>query len=371
MLNPTRLDSSPGVRTLVILAYLVVAVAGLRIAAPILVPVAVAAFIAIVSLPALYAFTRGGIPRPLAIILVVLLDAAVLAFIGWIVYESATEVRAALPAYLNRFAEIEASALAQLQRWGLEVTAIPYVDFYQPEIAFDLATRALRGVTGAVSAAFLVLLLVVFMLGEAANLPLKIRTVLGDRANDVAHYARIVGEVQRYLALKTAISLATGLIIGVSAWFIGVDFALLWGLLAFLLNFIPSIGSIIAAIPALTVALLQLGLGPTFALALVYLAVNVTLGNFLEPTLMGRRLGLSTLVVLFSLLFWGWVWGITGMLLSLPLTMAAKIVFENTPDLRWLATMMGPGLVEHEAAALAPGRLTGVHPDPAEPPAGT
>jgi AI-2 transport protein TqsA len=354
-MNSPQAEATPGVRALTLIAYFMIVVAGLRIAAPLLIPIAVATFIAIVSLPALMAFTRAGVPRPLAILLVVLLDALVLGVIGWIVFESASEVGAVLPAYLIRFQELEASLLATLQRWGVDIAMIPYPDLYQPERLFDLATRVLRGVTGAVSTAFLVLLLLVFMLSEAAILPGKIRRVLGGHAGDVAHYARIVGEVQRYLALKTAISLTTGLVIGVSAWMLGVDFALLWGLLAFLLNFIPSIGSILAAIPALSIALLQLGLGHTVALAAVYLAVNVALGNFLEPTLMGRRLGLSTLVVVLSLLFWGWVWGIVGMLLSLPLTMAVKIVLENTRDLRWVATLMGPAILEQKVDEVVPG----------------
>jgi AI-2 transport protein TqsA len=121
-------------------------------------------------------------------------------------------------------------------------------------------------------------------------------------------------------------------------------------------------------VPAILIALLQLGIGSALAIAAVFMLVNVALGNIIEPHLMGRRLGLSTLVVLLSLLFWGWVWGIVGMLLSLPLTMAAKIAFENTRDLRWIGTLLGPGLIERKVDAAvyepdAPERRT---PPPAE-----
>lgn len=370
LLSPRRLETAkPGFRALLIFAAAVVCVAGLRIAAPLLVPIMIAGFIAIVNLPVLGAFLRARVPRPLAILLIVLLDVAVIALIGWTVFQSATEVRAALPAYLGRFSQIEASAIATLQRYGVEVTVIPYTDLYRPDLLLDVAARVVRGVTGAVSTAFLVMLLVAFMLGEAAILPAKIRRIVGDRASEAVHYARIVEQVQHYLAIKTLVSLTTGVLIGVSAWLLGVDFALLWGLIAFLLNFIPSIGSIIAAIPAIVIALLQLGIGGALAITAVYLLVNVALGNIIEPHLMGRRLGLSTLVVLLSLLFWGWVWGIVGMLLSLPLTMAAKIAFENTRDLRWVATLLGPGVLEREVDSLVLDAEPGLDdaPSPAPP----
>jgi AI-2 transport protein TqsA len=121
---------------------------------------------------------------------------------------------------------------------------------------------------------------------------------------------------------------------------IGVDFAPTWGLLAFLLNFIPNIGSIIAAVPAILLALIQLGLPSALLTLLGYLVVNITIGNFLEPRVMGRSLGLSTLVVFLSLLFWGWVLGPIGMVLSVPLTMTAKIALAVNEDTRWLAVLL-------------------------------
>ena len=144
----------------------------------------------------------------------------------------------------------------------------------------------------------------------------------------------------------------TGVIIGVALWLIGVDYPVLWGVLAFMLNFVPNIGSIIAAVPAVLLTIVQLGIGPAFLVAVVYVAVNILIGSILEPRFMGKGLGLSTLVVFVSLIFWGWVLGPVGMLLSVPLTMIFKIALESSPETRWIAVLLGsspPALPETPA----------------------
>jgi predicted PurR-regulated permease PerM len=155
-------------------------------------------------------------------------------------------------------------------------------------------------------------------------------------------FTKIIVDVQRYLGIKTLISLATGILIGVWVAILGVDFPILWGILAFLFNYIPSLGSILAAVPTLLLALVQLGPGPAALVGLGYVVVNVALGTFVEPYFMGRKLGLSTLVIFLSLVFWGWVWGPVGMLLSVPLTMVVKILLENSENFRWVAVLLAP-----------------------------
>jgi len=182
----------------------------------------------------------------------------------------------------------------------------------------------------------------VFILSEAAGFPAKLQAAFGHRESS-DRFANIKREVQHYLGIKTLISLTTGSIVAAATAIIGVDYPLLWGMLAFLLNFIPTFGSILAAIPPVMLATVQLGAGHALAVALVFVSVNVGLGNFVEPYFMGRRLGLSTLVVFLSLVFWGWVWGPVGMLLSVPLTMIVKIMLENTEDLAWVAVLLGAG----------------------------
>jgi AI-2 transport protein TqsA len=369
-----RIESYGRLRVLLTAASVVVIVGGMRVAAPLLVPLAVALFLAIVSLPPLR-FLRGhGVPRSLAILLIVLADAALVGMIGWIVLLSASQVPDAFPTYALRWAELEGVLLARLHEWGVEVTGVPYADLVQPERLLGLASATLLSLTNLASASLLVLLYLVFILGEASGVPGKLHAAIGARAGTLARLAPIVEEVQQYLALKTMISLATGVLIGAAAALLGVDFALFWGLLAFVLNFIPNIGSIMAAVPAVAVALLQLGPGTAALLAVVYLAVNLVIGNLLDPAIMGRRLGLSALVVMVSLAFWGWVWGIVGMLLAVPLTMAAKIALENTRSLRWIAVLLGPAAYPqpglHEPGGAAPAAAEPLEPA-VEPPFAT
>jgi predicted PurR-regulated permease PerM len=148
------------------------------------------------------------------------------------------------------------------------------------------------------------------------------------------------------MVIKTLISLATGLLIGIWLTVLGVDFPILWGFLAFLLNFVPSIGSSVAAIPAVLLAFIQLGMGRALMAAAGYMAVNFILDNIIETKLMGKKLGLSTLVVFLSLIFWGSLLGPVGMVLCIPLTMTLKFACQNYKDTQWIAVLLGP-----EAAA--------------------
>jgi predicted PurR-regulated permease PerM len=166
------------------------------------------------------------------------------------------------------------------------------------------------------------------------------RAAMGSPEADLHRFARAAREIQKYLGLKTAISALTGLLIGGWVALLGLDFALTWGFLAFLLNFIPNIGSIIAAIPAVLLALVQLGPAQAVLVAVGFIVVNVVLGNLVEPQLMGRTLGMSTLVIFLSLVFWGWLWGPVGMFLSVPLTMILKISMENSRHLKSVAMML-------------------------------
>ncbi len=187
----------------------------------------------------------------------------------------------------------------------------------------------------------LIYLTTVFILLETSILPGKIRNAMEKNTEAFDNLASIAGDVKKYLALKTAISLVTGILVAVWLMFLGVKYAILWGLIAFLLNFVPSIGSIVAAVPPCALALVQLGVFPAVLVIVGYLVVNITIGNIIEPRVMGQRMGLSTLVVFLSLVFWGWVLGPMGMLLSVPLTMTVKIVLQSHPDTRRLAILLG------------------------------
>lgn len=331
---------SPGLRFLLSAACLVVVIAGLRGASTIMVPLALALFVAVVSLPLLNFLKRKSVPGSVAIFFVVLFDAAALFLFGWLVSLAALEIRDELPQYLFTIRVLENDAILWLAERGVEVRASPIADLLQPERLLDIISVVLLGATDILTGVFLVTLIFVFMLAEASSFPRKVRMVMGNESGDLSRATKVVKEVQHYLAIKTVVSAATGMTIGVITWGLGLDFPLLWGLLAFLLNYIPNVGSIIAALPAILVALLQLGPGMALLVGLVYFAVNALFGNLIEPLLVGYQLGISTLVVILSLVFWGWVWGAAGMFLSVPLTMALKIGLEHSDEFRWVAHLM-------------------------------
>lgn len=332
----------PGARMLLVMACFVVVIAGMKAAASLVLPFLIAIFLAMISLPLLNWLQDRRFPAPLAVSLTISASLLVLGGIAVLVGGSIRGFAEEAPKYKERLELMSQGLLQSLQSYGINVQDQFVADMINPAQAVDLVTGTLRGVAGVLSNLLLVLLTIVFILLEAAGFPAKLRAAFGVRGSS-DRFANIKNEVQHYLGIKTLVSLTTGGVVAGSLAAIGVDFPLLWGMLAFLLNYIPAFGSILAAIPPVLLAIVQLGPGRAVATALVFVGVNVVLGNFVEPYFMGRRLGLSTLVVFTSLVFWGWVWGPVGMLLSVPLTMIVKIMLENTEDLRWLAVLLGTG----------------------------
>jgi AI-2 transport protein TqsA len=337
-------EVGPGGRFLILMAAAVIVVAGLRAGAPILVPFSFALFLAILSLPVMLWLQGKGVPTPFAIVLAVLLDLAILGIVILLATQSLADLQDRLPGYASRFNAIYQSWIDALQARG--IPASEYLTGQLDEIIsataiMDQVRTLLTWGAAFVSGVFIVVLIMVFILAEASVFPAKFRAVLGRGDEDLGRFTKITGEVLDYLVIKTAVSLGTGVCIGLWAWVMGLDFPILLGLIGFALNYVPTIGSILAAIPAVILAIIQMGgIGPILAVAAGYLVINIIFGNLLEPHLLGRRLGLSTLVVILSLVFWAWVWGPVGALLAVPLTMVMKIMLENTEDLRWVAILL-------------------------------
>lgn len=351
-MTPKSTSGSGGSQALLAAASVVIILAGLRAAAPFLVPLMLAVFLTVINLPVLAWLRRLRVPSPLAVLLVVLFTFGLLGLIGWVGTESLSDIRASLPEYARRLEQVESAIVGTLREFGIDVPPGLYADFAAPDRIVGLASGVVVEAAALVSSAFVVLLYTIFMLAEAAGFPRKLRAAIGRTDADLGQLAEVVGDIQRYLAIKTAISLATGLLVGLWLWGLGVDFALLWGLVAFVLNYVPNVGSVVASIPGVLFALLQFGPGVAAIAAAGYLVVNFLLGNLLEPHVMGRGFGLSTLIVVISLVFWGWLWGPIGMLLSVPLTIIVRIAIEYVDDLRWLAVLLGSS-AEQQATAEA------------------
>ena len=206
----------------------------------------------------------------------------------------------------------------------------------------ELVANLFSGLQGLLANFFLIIFTVVFLLLEASSFPGKLQLVLTASRGDPEYFKRFTSGVQRYLGIKTIVSLVTGVAAAALTAAFGLDFPLLWGLLAFLFNYVPNIGSLIAAIPAVALALIQFGFGQATMIAAGYFIINITIGGIIEPRVVGRGLGLSTLVVFLSLVFWGWVFGPVGMLLSVPLTMTAKIALDSSDRTAPIAVLLGP-----------------------------
>lgn len=345
MAEKSPIRRGPGV--LLTLAGLIILIAGLQAAEPIVVPFLLSVFLAMLGVPLLARLTGWGVPHFLAVLLVVLSMGIVLVGLGSVVASAVTALQDNIPAYQKRFADLTDSLQTWLAGRGIEVGVRQSVQeeiraLFGREELLALGGGIISSVANLVSTSILVVLTAIFMLSEAAGLPAKVRAAFGGSSGSRLELSGVVSQVHRYLMIKTAVSLMTGLVLGLWVWVLGVDFPVLWGLLAFLLNYIPNIGSIIAALPPVVLGLIQPdgGVGLALAVILGYLTVNIVVGSIVEPTWMGERLGLSTLVVFLSLVFWGWVWGGVGMLLSVPLTMMAKILLQNSDELRWIATLM-------------------------------
>ncbi len=318
-----------------------IVIAGMRAATPILVPFLFSLFLAILTAPPLNWLQRRGVPTSIALFLVILmvtvLGLVVIAFVG----RSLANFLDDLPAYQRRLDTEKLAFLEWLEHQGIDLPKQAEPNFLNTGSAMVLIRGLLNGLGFAISNGVLILVLTLFLLLEAAGFPVKLQALPGDANHSIGRLRRIIDEVRHYMAIKTWISLLTGLMAGVLVLALGVNYPFLWGLLAFLLNYIPNIGSIIAAVPPVMLALVQRDAATAGWMTLGYLAINGLVGYLIEPRWMGRGLGLSTLVVLLSLVFWGWVLGPAGMLLSVPLTMVVKIALESSEETRWIAVMLG------------------------------
>lgn len=335
-----RMEKQPGGRFLLVLACIVVVVAGLRIARPILVPFVLALFIAVVSMPVMFWLRKKGVWAPVAIALTVLLDALVFAAMIVMVVVSLADLDEQLPRYIGGAQAIYSRWILELDANGVPASTYLNSNLMVPARVIAVIRGTAQGLLQIVSVSFLVGVIMVFILAEATVFPFKFLAILRGTGQGTLRIAHIIQEVQAYLWLKALTSLATAVCVTVLCRLANIDFSVLLGLIAFVLHFVPTIGSIIASVPAVVLALILHGEVTAIVVALGYLGISTVIGSLIDPQIMGHRLGLSTLVVVLSLLFWGWVWGPVGALLSVPLTMVLKIVLQNVPDLRWIAVLL-------------------------------
>lgn len=331
-----------GGRALVVLAAVTLTLGGIKLAASIFVPFFLASFFAVVTAPIVLRVRARGAPLLLAVALGFFLDMAAIAVLVAFALGSLRALYERLPEYQEHASAFVASVAAYLSAFDVPLTSTELEQIVDPAEVLGVVGNALRGVARAAASTSLMLVLLLFMLLEAAGIRDKLSAVAGPGTRSNGQLLRTSLEVQKYLVVKALASLATGILVGFWVYAMGFDLPVLWGFLSFALNFIPTIGSIIAAVPAMLLSLITHGATYSLTLGAGYLAANLFIGNFVEPRILGRTLGLSPLVVVLSVVLWGYLLGPVGAFVSVPLTMIVKIFLYSNEDLRWFAVLIGP-----------------------------
>ncbi len=340
--------------TILLAASVVIVLGGATLASAIVVPLLLSMFITIILLVPVEALMRRGVPTWLSLLIVVVVMLVFFAGIFVIAGSSASAFTADLPGYQAQLQALIANVSAWLDARGVDVSASGLKDVLNPQRIVSFFQRFLGDIGGALSNIMLIVFTVVFMLSDTSLIKQKLAWHQQQHSaveGQLGSLSDLVVLLATYTKIKAAVSLLTGFLIWLGLSFMGIKYPVLWGLLAFLLNFIPTIGSIIAAFPVLLLAMLSLDPVLLMMIVALYLTVNIVVGNFVEPIWMGEEVGLSTLIVFLSMVFWGWLFGPVGMILSVPLTIAVKFLSLRNPSTLWLAVLLSNKVEETTASA--------------------
>lgn len=315
----------------------------LSVARIVVMPFLLSVFLSFMLIPLIHWQTRKRIPKLIAIFTSFIAAALFIVVIGLLAYSGTKDFRKRLPDYERKLVEAYNKAAKQMEVLPADFRKVDWESQLNLQSVSRLVLSSLGNFLSFLTHSFIVFVFLLFILLELDQLPDKVERAFGAEASRRLLVAaeKISGQIQTYLVYKTLISAATGTLVwGMLNWF-NVDFAILWGLLAFLLNFIPNIGSTVAAVPPILVTFVQTeSLATTSLVFLLFTVIQVTIGGILEPRIMGGGLNLSPIVVFGSLIFWGWIWGVPGALICVPLAAAVKIVCDNVDSLRWIGTMI-------------------------------
>ncbi len=323
-----------------IAAYLIIIAIAMS-ASDIISPILFALFISVILTQPIKWLQKHKVPAALSVFLV--LTGAFLLFFGVaeVIGNSIAQLLSSAPKYEARLTQLTASIFSALQGLGFDVSLSNLESAISAEKIVSYSGSFLESITSLMGNMFLILFILIFVLLELSSFSVKINAVYGPTKGSKTYFSVIRHHIRRYLGLMTGISALTGFVVWIALIIIGVDYAILWAFIAFALNFIPNIGSIVAAMPAVLFAGLQLGFGGAAYTFFSFGLINMVIGNIVQPQIMGKGLGLSTLVVFISLIFWGYIFGTVGMFLSTPLTMIVKNILQHNPNTKWIAILLG------------------------------
>ncbi|MFK5855293.1 MAG: AI-2E family transporter [Bacteroidota bacterium] len=336
-MNKTDIQSNPA---LTFAAYLII-ISVAMYASSIITPILLALFISIILAQPIKWLEKKKIPNGWAVTMV--LTGSFLLFFGMgeIIAQSVAQFTQDAPQYADKLSNLSTSIFNTLHGFGFDLSIDNIENTVNPGKVMGYGALFLGEIGSLMGNLFLIVFVLIFVLLEINSFSVKMNAIIDTSDGAVSYFSRIADSIRQYLGLMTIISLLTGILVWLALVIIGVKYAILWAFLAFLLNFIPNIGSIVAGVPAILFAAVQLGFGGAMWTLGTYLAINMVVGNVIQPSIMGKGLGLSTLIVFISLIFWGFIFGTVGMFLSVPLTMIVKIILEQKESTKWIAIMLG------------------------------
>ena len=339
--------SGRAIFSLMMIICCILAGAVLKIASSVILPFVISVLLAFVMYPLIKLLDKLRFPRFLSILLTVLIIIAFLYLLGMVLFTSGRMIVSQYPRYEKRFTEI--------YKWAERFFELSYDENLSlwENIWGQLGIRTfVRNFTISFSSIFtkflqsavLVIIFMVFILLEASFFKEKLEAAFEKRSEQIYRMGHdLISQITRYLTAKFLISLANGIVFAVSFSLVGLEFAIVWGVIQFIMNFIPTIGSIVTGFFVSLFALVQFwpAPGPVIIVIAIVLVVNLILSNMLDPKIIGDNVGISPLVILISLAIWAWIWGFAGMIIAVPMMVIIKIICENISILEPVSILIG------------------------------
>ena len=321
-------------------ASFVVIIAGIKIASQVVVILFLAIFISSIFSTLLKVFQKRRIPKIFSYFIILLIVIIIGLMLAYVINISLKDFISNLPFYEEKFKTTILNLIHYAQDSGFKIDKAKIMETLSFGSFFGFTTNIIGSIGSFLSKLLLVVIGVAFILAESKSFQTKLRVIFRNNAKKLEHFNLFSFNIQKYFVVKSFTSFLTGFIITLVLMFFGVDYPILWGVIAMLFNFIPVVGSIIASIPAILLTFMNLDLNTTIWVIVLYVVINISISNILEPKLMGKELGLSPLIIFFSLIFWGYILGIVGMFLAVPITMTLKIAFDSNTSTHWLGILM-------------------------------
>ncbi len=322
------------------MASAVAVLAGMRAASPVIGPVLIALLITIAWSPASDWLRKRGLPSTLAALTGILLGIAIIALLALLVWSSLAQLQNNLPQYTERINDVRASLNSLLEDLPFDSSHLLSAESLQPGALVSRALGVIGGITTTAGNLALLILIMAFMMIEAVRYPQKLRDAIATTDTSGEQLTAFAESMRSYVVINTIFGLAAAVINTVFLMIVGVDFALLWGVLSFFLSFLPNVGFVLALVPPALLALLQFGVGKAVIVVVGFSVINTIVDTLIKPRFFGESLDISPAVVVISLVFWGWLLGPVGALLAVPLTLAARYLLASFDDVRWIAHLI-------------------------------